>query len=96
MLCPLLANLGITQNKVELRYCDGASVSGDKPTPTTVGNATLHFRGRAILDADVSPADVPADSTCAICIDSLKKKEESERNGRKKKEKSQRSQHEDQ
>ena len=26
---------------------------------------------RAILDADVSPADVPADSTCVICIDSL-------------------------
>ena len=42
------------QNKVELRYCDGASVSGDKPTPTQVGNATLHFRGRAILDAEIA------------------------------------------
>ena len=33
-------------NSVEIRYCDGASVSGDKATPTKVGNATLHFRGR--------------------------------------------------
>jgi hypothetical protein len=40
-------------NKVELRYCDGASVSGDKTTPTVVDNSTLHFRGRSILDAEI-------------------------------------------
>merc|ERR1712113_425970 len=40
-------------NAVELRYCDGASLSGDKPTPTVVENMTLHFRGRAILDAEI-------------------------------------------
>lgn len=40
-------------NAVELRYCDGASLSGDKDTPTVVGNTTLHFRGRAILDAEI-------------------------------------------
>ena len=40
-------------NSVEVRYCDGASVSGDKVTPTVVGNTTLHFRGRAILDAGI-------------------------------------------
>lgn len=40
-------------NAVELRYCDGASLSGDKETPTVVGNTTLHFRGRAILDAEI-------------------------------------------
>jgi len=40
-------------NAVELRYCDGASLSGDKATPTVVGNTTLHFRGRAILDAEI-------------------------------------------
>jgi len=40
-------------NAVELRYCDGASVSGDKDTPTVVENTTLHFRGRAILDAEI-------------------------------------------
>ena len=38
-----------------MRYCDGASVSGDKPTPTVVANkTTLHFRGRAILDAEIN------------------------------------------
>jgi hypothetical protein len=41
-------------NAVELRYCDGASVSGDKATPTVVGSTTLHFRGRAILDAEIN------------------------------------------
>ena len=40
-------------NSVEIRYCDGASVSGDKPTPTVHANTTLHFRGRAILDAEI-------------------------------------------
>lgn len=40
-------------NAVELRYCDGASLSGDKDTPTVVGGTPLHFRGRAILDAEI-------------------------------------------
>jgi hypothetical protein len=40
-------------NAVYLRYCDGASLSGDKDTATVVGNTTLHFRGRAILDAEI-------------------------------------------
>merc|ERR1712150_208886 len=40
-------------NAVELRYCDGASLSGDKDTPTVVGSTSLHFRGRAILDAEI-------------------------------------------
>ena len=41
-------------NAVYLRYCDGASVSGDKTTPTIFENTTLHFRGRAILDAEIN------------------------------------------
>lgn len=42
-------------NAVFLRYCDGASVSGDKATPTVVENkTTLHFRGRAILDSEIN------------------------------------------
>ena len=32
-------------NAVARRYCDGASLSGDKPTPTVFDNVTLHFRG---------------------------------------------------
>jgi len=41
-------------NAVFLRYCDGGSLSGDKPTPTVVDqNTTIHFRGRAILDAEI-------------------------------------------
>ena len=40
-------------NKVELRYCDGASLSGDKASPTNVSGTILHFRGRAILDAEI-------------------------------------------
>ena len=40
-------------NSVEIRYCDGASVSGDNPSPVLVGDTTLHFRGRAILDAEI-------------------------------------------
>lgn len=46
---PLMSNW----NSVELRYCDGASVSGDKATPTVVSGTPLHFRGRAILDAEI-------------------------------------------
>mmetsp|Transcript_93380 Transcript_93380/g.166088 ORF Transcript_93380/g.166088 Transcript_93380/m.166088 type:complete len:414 (+) Transcript_93380:85-1326(+) len=40
-------------NAVELRYCDGASLSGDKETPASVSGSTLHYRGRAILDAEI-------------------------------------------
>ena len=36
-----------------MRYCDGASLSGDKPTPTNVNGTILQFRGRAILDAHI-------------------------------------------
>jgi len=41
-------------NAVYIRYCDGASLSGDKATPTVHNNTTLHFRGRAILDAEIN------------------------------------------
>lgn len=40
-------------NAVELRYCDGASLSGDRQTPANVSGTTLHYRGRAILDAEI-------------------------------------------
>lgn len=40
-------------NAVQLRYCDGASLSGDKDTPTIVKGTPLHFRGRAILEAEI-------------------------------------------
>lgn len=40
-------------NAVFLRYCDGASLSGDKDTPTNNSGTLLHFRGRAILDAEI-------------------------------------------
>jgi len=40
-------------NAVELRYCDGASLSGDKETPANVSGTILHYRGRAILDAEI-------------------------------------------
>lgn len=40
-------------NAVELRYCDGASLSGDRATPANVSGTTLHYRGRAILDAEI-------------------------------------------
>lgn len=40
-------------NAVELRYCDGASLSGDKDAPANVSGTTLHYRGRAILDAEI-------------------------------------------
>lgn len=41
-------------NAVYLRYCDGASVSGDVAAPVAVGNQTLHYRGKAILDAEIA------------------------------------------
>ena len=34
-----------------MKYCDGSSFTGDVATPTTVGNATIYYRGRRILDA---------------------------------------------
>ena len=40
-------------NSIEIRYCDGASVSGDKKGPTNVNGTNLMFRGRAILDAEI-------------------------------------------
>lgn len=40
-------------NAVSLRYCDGASLSGDKATPANVSGTILHYRGRAILDAEI-------------------------------------------
>merc|ERR1712137_966759 len=40
-------------NAVELRYCDGASLSGDRETPANVSGTILHYRGRAILDAEI-------------------------------------------
>jgi len=40
-------------NAVELRYCDGASLSGDKEAPANVSGTILHYRGRAILDAEI-------------------------------------------
>jgi hypothetical protein len=40
-------------NAVELRYCDGASLSGDKQAPSNVSGTMLHYRGRAILDAEI-------------------------------------------
>ena len=40
-------------NSIEVRYCDGASVSGDKKGATNVSGTNLMFRGRAILDAEI-------------------------------------------
>ena len=40
-------------NAVFLRYCDGSSLSSDKTTPAIVGNETIYYRGRAILDAEI-------------------------------------------
>lgn len=40
-------------NAVELRYCDGASLSGDKETVANVSGTVLNYRGRAILDAEI-------------------------------------------
>ena len=52
-LDPKINPLMYNWNSVEIRYCDGASVPGDKATPTVHQNTTLHFRGRAILDAEI-------------------------------------------
>eukprot|EP00928_Gymnodinium_smaydae_P091011 TRINITY_DN74714_c0_g1_i1.p1 TRINITY_DN74714_c0_g1~~TRINITY_DN74714_c0_g1_i1.p1 ORF type:complete len:469 (-),score=49.11 TRINITY_DN74714_c0_g1_i1:166-1476(-) len=39
-------------NKVYVRYCDGASYSGNVPNPIPVGSGSyIYFRGRYILDA---------------------------------------------
>jgi len=38
-------------NKIEIRYCDGASVSGDRVDQEP--SSKLWFRGRAILDAEI-------------------------------------------
>jgi hypothetical protein len=39
-------------NHVYMKYCDGNSFAGDRETPVkTATGATLHFRGRRILDA---------------------------------------------
>ena len=38
-------------NKIEVRYCDGASVSGDRVDQEP--SSKLWFRGRAILDAEI-------------------------------------------
>jgi O-palmitoleoyl-L-serine hydrolase len=40
-------------NKVYIRYCDGASYSGDLTDPLVVGETTLYMRGRRIVDAVV-------------------------------------------
>lgn len=32
-------------------YCDGGSWTGNLATPVTVGNATIHYKGRPLLDA---------------------------------------------
>ena len=37
-------------NFVWLAYCDGSSLLSDVSAPVQVGNATIHLRGRAILD----------------------------------------------
>ena len=58
-------------NKIELRYCDGASVSGDKTTPTKVGNDTLHFRGRSILDAEIESILTVTTYLHSICDQSV-------------------------
>ena len=53
---------------------DVADAAPDPPEDYTMGTRTYAATdeaSRAILDADVSPADVPADSTCVICIESL-------------------------
>merc|ERR1712216_851935 len=45
--------MGHNWNAVELRYCDGASLSGDKESAANVSGTVLHYRGRAILDAEI-------------------------------------------
>lgn len=41
-------------NMVFVHYCDGSSYSGGASATVAVGNATLHFRGRACLSAVVA------------------------------------------
>ncbi|CAH3194869.1 unnamed protein product [Porites evermanni] len=40
-----------TWTSVFIRYCDGASFTGDRAHPLEVNNRKLYFRGRRILDA---------------------------------------------
>ena len=40
-----------TWTSVFIRYCDGASFTGDRTHPLEVNNRKLYFRGRRILDA---------------------------------------------
>lgn len=46
-LNPAFANY----NRVLLWYCDGASFAGGVEQPVVVGDTTLHFRGKAVLEA---------------------------------------------
>jgi len=48
---PLENPLMASWNHVVLWYCDGASFSGDRTEPKQVGNTTLYFRGKRVLDA---------------------------------------------
>ena len=53
---------------------DGVAAGPDRAGDYTMGARTFGATDEArqsILDADVSPSDVPASSTCAICLDSL-------------------------
>eukprot|EP00931_Biecheleriopsis_adriatica_P120145 TRINITY_DN95279_c0_g1_i1.p1 TRINITY_DN95279_c0_g1~~TRINITY_DN95279_c0_g1_i1.p1 ORF type:complete len:414 (+),score=81.27 TRINITY_DN95279_c0_g1_i1:133-1374(+) len=50
---PLQNPLMYNWNAVQLRYCDGGSLSGDKATPSNVSGTLIHYRGRAILDAEI-------------------------------------------
>eukprot|EP00729_Bicosta_minor_P021954 gene21954-2793_t len=70
---PAVNPLMYNWNAVELRYCDGASVSGDKVTPTTFQNTTLHFRGKCtLMHADLrarylmTPSRIPCELGRAI------------------------------
>ena len=38
-------------NVAYLGYCDGGSYAGTVSAPVVVGNTTIHYRGRYILDA---------------------------------------------
>lgn len=40
-------------NFVWLAYCDGTSQTSDRADPVVVGGQTIHFRGRALLDAHI-------------------------------------------
>ena len=48
-LNPLMYNW----NAIYIRYCDGSSLSSDMTEPVVVDNSTIHYRGRAILDAEI-------------------------------------------